>query len=233
MILAKGKIGVAVAVQVNLSKDLVAKPISIQPDVAYGVMPKLDVGLYHSSYGIAGWWGGLAGGICVSGTDNGCAKAYNGPIGILAHYMLMGNAGMEIDANAGLVFRQLSDPMMLGAKLGVDVHKMMGKLMIGLSPNLLLGFTERDAGNKEYLNVPVSVMFAASPKLMAGLQTGIQGPLDGFGDFYMVPVSLGAMFMVNPSLSAGAAFNLFRVAGFEGPGAADLRGLTVVVEWHN
>jgi hypothetical protein len=234
MILAKGKIAVAVSVQVNLSKDFVAKPIAIQPDIFYGVMPKLEVGVAHSSYMLTGFWGGLpGGGICVTGTDNGCEKAFNGPTGILGHYMLMEGAGMDLAADVGVVLRRFSDPMMLGAKLGVMGRKMMGKLMIGFAPNIYVGFTERDAGNKETLNVPVDVMFMASPKLAAGVQTGITGPLDGFGDFYMIPVSLGAMFSVSPNLMAGASFNLLRVAGFEGPGAADLRSLTVFAAWHN
>jgi hypothetical protein len=231
-VLAKGKFMISLSLQVSLLESAIAKPFSIQPDVAYGVMPKLDVGAYHSSYGITGFWGSLGGGICVSGTDGGCAKAYNGPIGILAKYLLTDNGKMAIAADAGLVIRS-TDPFALGAKVGVRGHYMAGKLMIGFAPNIQIGITKRDEVGKESIHVPVDVMFAATPKVFVGLQTGIQGPLDGFGDGYSVPVSIGAMFMATPNISAGASFNLLRVAGFEGPGAADLRSISVFASYHN
>jgi hypothetical protein len=233
MTVPKGKIDVSVAIGVNLSKDSVAKPFAILPDVFYGVNDKLDVGLGHSAYAIQGWWAeGLGGGLCLAGEDNGCAKVYNGPTGLLAHYSLA-QGSVDLAADAGLVFKTVSDPMQLGIKLGVKGRKLSGKLAIGFNPNIYIGATERDGGNKEYLNIPVDLMFMASDKLAAGVQTGIQGPLDGFGDGYSVPLSLGAMFKVNDNISAGGSFNLLRVAGFEGPGAADLRSLTLFFNWHN
>ena len=234
LVLAKGKFAIGLSVQINLSKSLVAKPIAIQPDIAYGVMPKLDVGIYHSSMGLSGFWGGFpGGGICVTGADNGCAKAFNGPTGILAHYLLTDNGKLAIAADAGLVLR-VFDPFAIGAKVGIDGHFIAGKIMVGFNPNIGIGITKRsEGGGKEQINVPVSLMFMASPKLAAGLQTGISGPLDGFGDGYVIPVSLGAMFNATPNIMAGASFNLLRVAGFEGPGAADLRSLTVFLGYHN
>jgi hypothetical protein len=232
-VLAKGKFEIMLSLQVSLLESNIAKPFSIQPDVAYGVMPKLDVGAYHSSYGITGFWGSLGGGICVSGTDGGCAKAYNGPIGILAKYLLTDNGKMAIAAEAGPVIRS-TDPFALGAKVGVRGHYMAGKLMIGFAPNIQIGITKRDEVGKESIHVPVDVMFAATPKIFAGLQTGIQGPLDGFGDAFAVPVSIGAMFMATPNIMAGASFNLLRVAGGDdGPGAADIRGISVFAGYHN
>jgi hypothetical protein len=41
------------------------------------------------------------------------------------------------------------------------------------------------------------------------------------------------MFKATDAIMAGASFNLLRVAGFEGPGAADLRSLSIFVGWHN
>lgn len=238
MITPKGKIAVDVAVGVNLSSDAVAKPLSILPDVFYGVADKLEVGLAHSSYAIEGFWGeGRGGGLCLSGEDNGCAKAYDGPIGLLARFGLMAG-DLELAADGGVVIRHLSDPMMAGIKVGVRGRKMMDKLAILFAPNIYIGLTERDAGNKEYLAVPVGVMYAVNAQLRAGVQTGIQGPLDGFGDGFAIPISLGAMYGINDKMSAGASFTLHRVTGgspegVEGPGAADLRGLGLYFSWHN
>lgn len=230
LILAKGKLAVAVTLGVNLSKDAVAKPLTINPDVWYGVMPKLEVGVAHSSYGITGFWGESAGGggLCVTGTDSGCAKVYNGPVGVLGHFLLM-DGSIDLAADGGFVARTL-DPMALGLKVGVMGRWMSGKIMVSFSPNILIGLTERDT-NKELISVPVSVGFAASPKLHAGVQTGISGPLDGFGDFNIVPVSAGALFMVNDQITAGGSFSFLNLAGSNS--SADSRGLTVFAMWHN
>lgn len=233
MTVPKGKIDVTVVVGLNLGESAIAKPISILPDIFYGVGPKLDVGLAHSNHALTGFWAdGLGGGLCLSGEDNGCGKVYNGPVGLLAHFGLS-DGSVSLAADGGVVIASLSDPMQLGVKLGVDGMKMSGKLAIGFKPNIYIGLTERDSGNKETLNVPVDVMYMASDKLGVGVQTGITGPLDGFGDFYSIPVSIGAMFKANDNLSVGGSFNLLRVAGFEGPGAADIRTLSLFVDWHN
>ena len=116
--------------------------------------------------------------------------------------------------------------------------KAMDKLMIGFAPFIALGLTERDAGNKEYIGVPVDVNYMVNPKRGVGVQTGIHGPLDGFGDSFFVPVALAGMYQVNESITAGASFTLHRVTGgtpdgVDGPGAADFRGLSVFASWHN
>lgn len=233
MITPKGKLRIDVSIGVNMSKELVGKPISINPDVWYGVAPKLEVGLAHSSYGLTGFWGtdALGGGLCLTGTDNGCAKFYDGPVGVLGRYALV-EGDLTVAADGGVVIGSL-DPMQLSLKVGVRGVKKMDKLMIGFAPFIALGLTERDAGNKEYLGVPVDVNYMVNDKLGVGVQTGIQGPLDGFGDAYFVPLSLAGMYQVNENINAGASFTLLRVAGFEGPGAADLRGLSVFASWHN
>ena len=242
MLLAKGKLGVTAQVGVNLSKELVAKPIFIAPDVWYGVMPKLEVGVAHSTVGLNGWWspvgfGGGGAGLCVTGKDNGCAKFYNGPIGVLAHYLLM-EGNIDLAADGGLVIRQLSDPMLMALKVGVKGRWMSGKIAVMFNPSVGIGLNKRsDAGNKEILDVPVTVGYMVSPKLHAGIQTGITGfldpPVGGFGDFYSIPLGVGAMFAVNNNLSVAGSFMLTRVAGFEGPGAADGRFLSVFAMWHN
>lgn len=229
-ILPKGKLAVHVALGVNMSKSLVAKPIALAPDVWYGVMPKLEVGVAHSNYGLTGFWGqGFGGGICIGGAERGCAKLYNGPIGILAHFSLM-EGNLDLAADGGLIIDAL-DPNVMSLKVGVRGRWASGKIMVMFSPMIDAGLTKRDAGNKEVLWVPVTVGFAASPKLHAGVQTGIAGPLDGFGDAYIIPVGVGAMFMVNDKLGVGGSFNFFNLAG-KGS-SADFRDLTLFATWHN
>jgi hypothetical protein len=235
MILAKGKFAIVLPIDVNLSKDFAGKPISITPDIWYGVMPKLQVGLAHSGMALTGFWaGGLGGGLCVTGEDNGCAKVYNGPVGLAANYGLLDDGKLALAADVAVIARALDPDFLLGAKVGVKGRYMAGKIGIGFNPNVYIGFTERDAGNKEVLNVPVDLGFMVNPKIMVGLQTGITGPLDGFGDAWSLPVSVGGVFTATPNINVGASFNLLRVAsGVDGNEAFDNRSLTVFAEYHN
>lgn len=229
MILPKGKLAVNVAIGVNLSTDAVAKPIVIAPDVWYGVMPKLEVGVVHSNLGLTGFWfQGLPSGLCVTGTESGCAKFYDGPVGVLANFMIM-EGNIDLAAHGGLVIGSL-DPMLLSLKVGVMGRWMSGKIGVHFNPAIAIGITERDS-NKEEIIVPVMVGYAVSPKLHAGVQTGIAGPLDGFGDAHIIPLGLGAMFAVNEKLSVAGSFNFINLAGTNG--GADFRDISVFAMWHN
>jgi hypothetical protein len=229
MILAKGKLKVNVPIGINLGADAVAKPIALAPDVWYGVAPKLQVGLVHSNMGLTGFWfQGLGGGVCVTGTEGNCAKLYNGPVGVLAHYLVM-EGGIDLAADAGLVISTL-DPMALSMKVGVRGRWMSGKIAVHFSPGVGVGVTERDTNGDEIF-VPVSVGYMVSDKLAAGVQTGIFGPLDGLGDAFAIPLGLGAKFNVNESISVAGSFNFWNIAGKNS--SADFRDLTVSVGWHN
>jgi hypothetical protein len=229
MILPKGKLAIMVPIGIDLSTDLVAKPIAIAPDVWYGLMPKLEVGVVHSNEGLTGFWfQGLGGGVCVTGTDNGCAKLYNGPVGVLGHFSVM-EGSIDLAADGGLVISTL-DPMALSVKAGVRGRWMSGKIAVHFSPGVGIGVTERDTNGDE-LFVPVSVGYMVSPKLHAAVQTGIYGPLDGFGDSFAIPVGVGALFGVNESIDVGGAFTFWNLAGKGG--GADFRDLTIVAMWHN
>lgn len=241
LITPKGKISVHVGLALGLSKDNAGKPISITPDVFYGVAPKLEVGVAHSGYALDGFWGdsallGIVGtGVCVSGDDMGagCAKVYNGPVGLLARYSLM-EGSIDLAADGGIVVRSLDPDMLLGVKVGVRGRKMINdKMAIGFAPSVTVGLNSRD-GNGDFIAIPVDIHYAVSPKLMAGLQTGVEGDLDGFGDNYALPIGVGGVFMLNDKMAVGGAFILHRVVGgLEGPGAADLRSLAVFFGWHN
>ncbi|MFN2169452.1 MAG: hypothetical protein ACK2U9_24740, partial [Anaerolineae bacterium] len=209
----------------NLSADMVAKPFSIAPDIWYGVSPKLTVGLVHSGYGATGFYGGAGKGLCLAGEDNGCAEVYDN-VGVEAKFLVLGDGPLSLAANGGIHVLSLSDPMFLDLKVGVIGNYNMNKLNIGFAPNIFIGLTERDF-NKEALAVPVYVMFQANPKLGAGVQTGISGPLDGFGDFYRIPVTIFAKYAVNPKICAGLAFSFDNLAGKDG--SADYRSLNLMV----
>lgn len=223
-----GGIAIWGSIEVNASSNQFAKPFSISPDIIYGVNDALSVSLVHSTYATTGFLGagGRFGGrsLCLAGKTDGCPKLYNN-VGILAKYAL--SESLAIDG--GLVLPSI-DPMFAGIKVGVVGRHQAGPVMLMYSPNLYVGATKRDAGNKESINVPVMGVVPVGP-VMAGVQTGIYGQLSKFGDNFGIPLSVLGMMHINPNLMAGASFTFNRIAG-KGH-SADFRSLTLFVGWNN
>ncbi len=222
--------GVAVwgTLGIGASKGLFGKPLTLSPDVYYGVSDVLSVGLAHSSWGTTGFVSDanpiVGRSLCLSGKTDGCPKLYNN-VGFVAKYAL--SDALAVDG--GVILGSL-DPMNLGIKAGVVGRVMAGPVMVMYNPNLYVGVNKRDLGNKEWINVPVMGLVPAGP-VMAGLQTGIYGPLSKFGDSYGIPLSLVGIMQINQSLMGGASLTFNRIAG-KGH-TADFRTINLFVGWNN
>ena len=235
MVTPKGKLVISGVIGISLSKDFgdaagVANPITINPDIVYGAMPKLDVGLYHSNYGITGaWYQGVApSGVCVG---DACAEAYNGRTGILAQYELV-NGQLSVAGDGGLVLSNITDEADMGIflKAGADVRYMLNeKMIIVANPSVILNLSDRDVFT-DGLFVPVGLMYAVNEKLHAGVQTGIEvRDIGELADTYSIPITLAAMMKIDEKLSVGGSLGLpFVVTGGDGgPDAADFRALAL------
>jgi hypothetical protein len=212
-----------VPIVLNLSKDAVLKPVWIPLDLSYGVNDQLTVFLNHSTPN-----GPVAAmsGVCLGGKDRGCDKFYNN-VNLGAQFSLTKSGGIELSGIGALQFRSL-DPMHLAIDLGVGFKYVSAPISIKVSPQIGIGATKRSEGNKEELSVPAEVAFQATPELAVFLDTGIGGPTSHFGDFYTVPLGIGAAFAAAPNLNVGAEFMLPMVAkgsAYSGVGAADVRVL--------
>lgn len=230
LLLGAGKIRIeGQTLNINLSKSAVGKPISLAPAVYYGVSDKLTVGITHTR-GTTLWSPSalaVGSGICVSGTSSGCAKAYNN-IGV---DVLFGLAAGKMSAavHGGLDFLTLSDTT-LAIRAGIlGKYDLAPKVALTFDPAISIGANKRDAGNKEALNVPVYLWLVASPQLSAYVTSGIFGPFSHFGDFYAIPVGVGASYTVSPKLTAGVDFGFANLAG-KGS-SADFRALSVRVAY--
>jgi hypothetical protein len=95
-----------------------------------------------------------------------------------------------------------------------------------LDPRLRIGISERDAGNKEFLSVPVTLQLQATSHvaLFAGL--AVSGPLDpavgSFSANYSVPMNVGLGFGTS-DFDFGASFILLDLRGNVLPGATGAR----------
>ena len=204
-----GGIAVYGALNINLSKSLVAKPVWITPNVYYGISDQLAVGVATNVF--AETWDFAPGGLCLGGQERGCFKTFNN-LSFDALFSFMKQAGTEIAAHGGIDLLSI-DPMFASLRLGVRGKVGGGPIAVVFDPAINIGITKRDQGNKEAITVPVRVGFQASPELNLGLATGIQGPTSSFGDFYRVPVGVSGIFGLAPNIDVGAHFTFINLIG--------------------
>jgi hypothetical protein len=226
-----GKVFLDAFLETSLSKGAAFKPVSLAPDVWYGVNDDLTVGLVHSGRGASGLYGSAGDGLCFTGKSNGCPKVYNN-FGVDARYHLWRKNNITLAGDGGLYARSL-DPFMLALKLGA-IARYQGKgFSVELGPNIFFGFTKRSAGagNKEQLHVPATFMYALPMKLGIGGQLGLVLP---FGDTArtMFGLSIGAQYLASDKLIVEAVFSLPALAGGSRvPDGVDLRTFTLGVAY--
>ena len=208
--LPKGKLGIALNIEANLSKDLAFKPVSLAPDISYGVTPKLTVMLVHSRFATTGFRGAAGSGVCITGKDNGCPKAYNN-VGFEALFALLED-NLKVAANAGVHVVDL-DQTWIDIKLGAKIRHDVGKLFITFLPSVYVGVNKRDEGNKGSLWAPVALWYKVIPKLALFVSSGIKGPISKFEDGFTIAVGGGGQYMVNKKAHVGASLIFPKVTG--------------------
>lgn len=233
--LQKGRLVVNAYLSIGLSDGAAFKPISVSPDLWYGVTDDITAAVVHSSVGTTGFMGGggLAGlggqSLCLSGSSNGCSDVYSN-VAVEGRYRLkMSNIALAVDG--GVVFQHVTDPMELGIKLGAVGRWRQGQIAVEASPNVFVAITDRSVAgvtvNHDILNVPGTLLYTLNPTITLAAQTGIVLPLEDTGDAYAVPLSIGAFYKVNEQLNVTAAFSLPRLIAGGSPSGIDARSLTL------
>ena len=224
-----GKVFLDAFVEVSLSKDLAFKPVSLAPDVWYGVSDDLTLGLVHSGRGATGLWGKSGDGLCFTGESKGCPKVYNN-LGVDARYHLWRKGGMAFAADGGLYAMSL-DPFKLSLKLGGIAHFGFGAFSVEAGPNIFIGITKRSEGNKEELTIPVTFMYALPMRLGIAAQVGAWIPFRDTA-YTMLGGSLGVQYFATDKLILDAVFSLpALVGGSAVPDGVDIRTFTLGVAY--
>jgi hypothetical protein len=231
MTLPKGRVLVQGYIAMSLSKDATFEPVSLSPDVWYGLMDDLSIGLTHSSVGTGGVYGGTGTSLCLTGAENGCGDFYSN-VALLGRYNLI-DTGLALAVQGGFVVNGI-DPFYLGIQLGAVGRWEYKPIAVVFQPSIYVGLTEREGvdgvgGNTEAISLPVAAMYDVSPELAVGLQTGVNLGLDDIASQWQLFLSLGGRYVVMPGVWAELAFSLPVVASGaeEGPGAFDTRVLTL------
>jgi len=222
----KGMFSARLQLAISLSDGAVGEPISIVPDLYYGVTDKLQLGLTHS--GGMGWQSPPGLGLCLTGEDSGCPEVYDN-IGFDLMYGLLFDK-LHLSAH-GSVFINSFDPNSTSLALGfAGKAHFSDRVALLFDPKIALEVSDRDAFD-DIIYVPLDLDIQAGRKTVVKLLTGVYGGIDHFGDFYRIPVGLGVVQNLNKHFDLGARFSFDNLLGNqpEGVGAADERSAVVLL----
>lgn len=215
--LPKGKLLLDAFVEMNLSSGKAFKPVSISPDLWYGVNDDVTIGLVHSGVGATGFLDIVGNSLCITGSDNGCGHVYNN-VGLDGRIRISKPWAVDV----GLYINSISDPFQLAAKLGIDGRWTWNKVSLELQPSIFLGLTNREptstgmvavATNTETLYVPATLAYLVAPKLDLAFQTGVVLPFTKTSDTWAIPLSIAARYAVSPKFGLGLAFSFPELIG--------------------
>lgn len=225
--LPEHKVFVSIAAQSDLTSGAMGDMVSLAPDLAFGVTDDLTVALVHSVATATGFWSGHSNGsFCIAG--EACGKLYNN--GALLAKLGLVRGRVAVAALGGVIYN--IDPARVGLGAGAEALYPIGKLGLHFKPTIYIGLNDRDAmvPNREFVNLPVSVLHATTSSLQLGIQTGVAAPLDGFAGAYRVPVAVMGNYGFAAGMSANLAFSFDRVAGADSTmNATDARSVTLTL----
>lgn len=218
-------IGITVVAEVNTSSNAVGEPISIAPDVGFGVTPDLTLSVIHSTFGTTGFRGSAGRGLCVTGQSHGCAHLYDGT-GVEALYGLRRG---PFSAAALVGAHALSwDAGHLLVKLGFKLRYSVGRVVVGSMPSVFMAITERDDAttpDRDRLFLPASVGYKLTPELTIALAAGIKGPVQDFAERYEIAVGVSAQYALSPAYTIGGSWAYGKIIGGDAALPAGTRGL--------
>jgi hypothetical protein len=208
-----GALDVSLTLEANVSADRALAPVSLAPDVTYGVTSDFTLALVQSGAAVTGFRGGAGSGVCVSGAADGCPGVYRN-VGLEGLYSLAAGT-LAAAASLGLHLQPVSDPLTFKVKVGAKTRAQLGAVAIGFNPCVFLALSERD-GATDSLWLPVSLSMKPLPRLTTGLGTGVKVPdLSAAGDGWQVALGAFAQVQVQEPLALGASFVLGNVVGGE------------------
>lgn len=193
-------------VRINIADGNAFKPVEIPAHFFWGVSDDVMLGITHEQ------------GLRLNTGPGPARKTYN-DVGFGGVVYLVGGRNYEVDLHFGVPFHQLSPDLFVGAQFGVLGRANVGaRVALVYDPSVYVGMNHRDIGNGDYLNVPFWFYFQATPVVVPFVGTGVQGPLDHFGDNFSIPLEAGVLFTVARGIQIGGMLHFDNVAGREPPG---------------
>lgn len=199
LVLAEHQVDAQLIADVNLAPGLFAEPASLAPDVWFGVLPQLTVGLVHSMPSVDRFAPGAT--VCVATEPFLCPDRYHGS-GIDVIYSAFAKGEFAVAPRGRFLIRQI-DPVKPAITLGALVRWTRGRYAITSDPYLQLGLANTDRGNRHALFVPVEFAVQPLARWELALHTGFNSDLAVINDGWHVPIAVETRVSITAHIDVG------------------------------
>jgi hypothetical protein len=212
LVLDEHQVDAELVTEINLAPRLFARPLSLAPDVWFGVLPQLTVGVVHSSPSVDRFQPGAT--FCVRHVDalsSPCQATYHGS-GIDARYLVI-EGKLAVAPRMRVLVRQI-DPVKPAVTLGALVRWTRGRFAITGDPYLQLSLANIDQGNRHALFLPVTFALQPTRRWELALRTGINSELGTYPDangeqhlltdVWHVPIAIATRVAIDAHFDLGA-----------------------------
>lgn len=206
----QGLLTARLSLLVNASKGAFGQPTSLAPDIYYSITDTIQIGLLHT--GPMGWQSRPGVGLCLTGSgEGGCPKVYDNVGFDFLYGLLYGD--FHLSLHSALFLMPISEPTRAMWTIGVTgkVH-FSDVVALLFDPQIGVMLSNRDL-YKEQLFLPIELQFQLSEAVSLKLLSGVTGQLSKLGDTYQIPLGLGLVGNVSPSIDLGVRFSFDNLLG--------------------
>jgi hypothetical protein len=188
---------------INMSKNSEFKPVNIPVDFFWGVSDDVMIGITHET--------GLK--FNTDATNPKFHDTYD-DVGFGAVVYLAGGRDYEVDLDTGIPFHRLTPDLWAGGRIGVlGRANLSDKVDFVYDPGLYVGFNQRPQGNTDGVFIPIWFYFQPTGSIAPFVGTGLNGPLNHFGDNFTIPLEGGVLFTVDRGIHVGGMLRFPTAAG--------------------
>lgn len=198
IVLARGELDARLVFGAGLPRSGLAHPLSLSPDLYYGITDRLTLGLIHSAASMD--LVDARASLCLRGDFTTCDHAYRGS-GLDARW-LWREGPISVAPRARLLLRDV-DPMKPAITIGALARWNRGAFAITSDPYLRLGIANRDRGNRAALVVPIWLAAEVFARATLALHTGWDSELATWRDGWHAPMALEILVRATSQLDIG------------------------------
>jgi hypothetical protein len=229
LVLAPAAFDIRLTLAVNIQQRQITEPTALSPDVWWGVLPRLTIGLIHSDDSLDEI--ATSSSFCVKSgmpITSTCAHFYKGSGLDVRYSALEGQFALAPRVRA--VIRD-TDPFKPAMTLGALMRWTHGWFAIISDPYLRVPLANAPLGNRFAVNLPMWLARQPATGWMLALRGGFESDLVVIDDGGHVPVAVDVTARVTSSIDLGLVGGW---AGLLGP-QLDARHATIMLAagWHD
>jgi hypothetical protein len=201
LVLAPGAFDLRLTLAINLQQRLISEPTALSPDLWWGVLPRLTIGLIHSDDSLDQI--ATTGSFCVhadASAASTCARRYKGS-GLDVRYSAR-EGQFALAPRVRVVIRDL-DPVKPAMTGGALVRWAHGRFAILADPYLRVPLGNAKLGNRFAINVPVWLAIQPATGWMIALRGGFESDLAVIHDGSHIPAAIDTTACVTSHVDVG------------------------------